>query len=442
MSIALNNYTNYDTGGKIVSWQRNNDGSATDVILSGTYATTTPVSVEAQLNGGAFTTLSAQTIGGGTWVGTLPAVTAGSPTLVVRMSNDHAQTDTAELMLGDFYLLMGDSIAVGQNITGQVSTTASPFNRYSHNGFEWVRADLTAGDGFWPILAGLLAADQGVPVGYMNVASSGTHTGQWESGTLPDAGTTAINSAFLNRVRFVLWQLGTNDVISGGNQTRSAVAASLAAATAYVNSHIPLGTDTIHLHGMFGNCPSSTGTLRTVEDQVRAGILDACVAGTTHIGGNLIDIPESDGTHPDNASAHTLAQRWWCAISNAVYGHADRGYPRVSNVYQATSNHIVVAFEQLLWANVMDTACWIVTDNGTPIAVDFVDNGPGDYEVTLTLHSAATGAVVVSMASGNDATNKVLPIRYAITTPDGGSIYLSPMPEANRATQTIGAQKI
>jgi hypothetical protein len=150
----------------------------------------------------------------------------------------------------------------------------------------------------------------------------------------------------------------------------------------------------------------------------------------------LIDMNEADGTHPDNSEADRLAQRWWAAISGGVYGNSPRRGPRITNVYMKTSTLAVITFDQDLWANSPTTTAFRVTDGGTPITVDFADLGPGDNQVQLTLHSAVSGAVLVSIASGNDATGSTLPIIPAIIVPGGSQLFLPAEPEADRAPQT------
>ena len=428
-----NNNTGFQIG-LIIAWQRNNNGSATDVILTGTYTGTPPTTVEAQLNAGAFAALTSETISGGVWSGTLAAIAAGEYTLNLRNSNDHTVTATATLSVGDFYLILGDSIAYGDFISGFLAAATTPIARYVHNASYWLDsggADGVSAAGWWPILNGLLAQDQGVPIGYINGSVEGTHYYAWHpaGSTYVASAVAAVVGTFLNRVRFVCWHLGANDV---GNtfvpQTRADILSQLAMDVVAINAGLP-GSAPIHLFAVVGQCPSSQNDLRSDEDQVRLGTLDGVRGAFASVGPVLIDETyPNNGPHPANANAQEIADRWWMSLSAQVYGTTVGRGPRVVGVWSPTSTTFSVRFDRPL-GNALTTAVggFRVTDGGTPLTISsaVVDS---TVSVLITTSTSPVGVVAVSFASDNDAAGATVPTSAGITTPDSRTVYLPAEP--------------
>ena len=157
--------------------------------VTGTYTgVVVPTAIEYSFNGGAFSVLD-PTPAGGAFSGaiTLPS---GAGDLVVRYSNDVAITTVAEnISIGMKILtLPSQSNFVGVANNAQVYTgPVGYFKKYTYSNNVWEVGNdpfLTATNqgSLFPLLANLLVAQHGVPVGFVNVSSGSTTLSQWQAG--------------------------------------------------------------------------------------------------------------------------------------------------------------------------------------------------------------------------------------------------------------------
>jgi hypothetical protein len=438
-ALTLDNSKTKFEGGTILVYQRALSNS-TNVALTGTYSGGTPTHIEWSWKGGAFTTISTESISAGVWSGTLPTLAGDEGTLILRWSNDHTVTVTTWLALGDYALVLGDSLAAGQNISGQAASATPKKTRYNHSSVthEWVEEDSTTDVGPWGLLGTQITSQQSVPFGHLNVGASGSALHHWRHGQTDfDAAMTAFTDYGLNAVRYVLIHLGTNDAINDSTDTPTSIRTQMEATVADLNSFLPGGPAT-YVWAPIAEIPSSVGVLRTERDAVTQGLLDAVSLGDFTIGANLCELSFSDSTHPDNIHAAADAQRWFFAVSDASYGTTFGRGPRVLTAgLDATKKIITIGYDRDL-GNTISTSVggFLVTDGGTPVTIS-TSVVTAIRTVTLTLPVAIVGVCQVSFSSGNDAVGQTVPTSTAMSLPAGGTATIPAEPFINRTTDTI-----
>jgi hypothetical protein len=437
-TLTIDAADDFDTAGTILMRQRTIGAMTTDVPLSGTYTGADPSGVDAKQGGGAYVALSSFTASSGVWTGTLDNVLPDDITLTVRNADDHAITAVTQLVLGDLFLICGDSIAAGQEITGQTSSATPFYTRgLAGGGLDvWYRMDLTSPPGYYPLLGTLLTTDQQVPVGFLQAGVGGTQTSSWESGAYPNAAAAQLTSGVVDSVCAVLWHIGSNNcALANTPQTRAAVAASLATCVSYLNGQ--LGFSPVHLFALFGEVTAAD--LRSDIDQVRLGVLDAVTAHTGVLGPNLIDQAYTDHIHPDNADAQQIADRQWAALTNGIYSGAIPAAPQIVGATTATDGSTVTLTLAPALSNSAASSVggFRVTDNGTPatISTSVVTNST---HITITPSSALSGPVLVSFGSNNDAAGATVGTGATVTTPDSRSIHLPQLLTIARSAPVVG----
>lgn len=426
MALTVTANLDFDTSAPVVARQRSTSVTNTDISLAGTSTGTTATHIEAQLNGGAFVQLTGETITSTDWSGTLAAVPKGEYTLVLRKTNATGDSVTAILLVGDAGLGPGDSVSVGANISGFLSSGTNHSWVWHSSNSTWFRYDIHTDVGCYPLLLTQLAADQGCPQMFIYGGASGSHLSAWVSGTFPDGASAMVAASLVNGLRWILWFVATNDVITGGGspgQQRATIAGYFATAKSYLNGKLAAAGVTgtpVHVCYSIGECPSSQFNLRHDIDQVRLGIADAVTAGTMSMGGMMFDLDYSDDTHPDNNDAQQMADRQWMALKDAAYSGALGRGPRVASVTKNTGlTSFVVIFDQDLSNSISSTVSGFRVLNGDGSAATITGQTVTAIRaVTITVSPAATGTPTVSWASGNDAVGATVPKSASITMPD------------------------
>ncbi len=414
-AITLNTVSDFSTGNPFLPWQRNINGTPTDMVFHGGYSGSAPISLEGSIDGGAYAALTSFTASGGTWTGTVVSLLKGEHALLLRVAADHTITTPSTLVVvGDWYAIAGDSIAAGQNISGQFSSGANHSWNYHPNTNQFFRLDLITEVGYYPLLGTLLAADQTCPMGFINGGSAGTSIGSWNSGTYPDGLAAQITASLLNSVRGTIWHIGTNDCAAPG-RTRAATAAGLLTDVTYLNGVLPSPSPT-HVFAIFGEV--LTADVRADIDQTRLGILDAVTAATGSISAVLIEEAYPDHLHPINSQAQAIADRVWMALKDACYsGSLGRG-PRESKVGYSGAV-VTVTLDQAI-SNAGAVSGYRVTDNGTPSTLN--TQTVSGTQATITTNATLVGPVLVSFASNNDAAGATVPLSLPITMPDARTV--------------------
>ncbi len=405
-SMTLNGLIAKHEGGTLLPYQRDVSNS-TNVVLSGGYAGGgTPSAIEVSWKSASFVSLTSMTISGGNWTGTFAAQAGDEGTLNLRWTNDTAATATTYFALGDAFLIIGDSIAVGNHVNFLLSSATPKHTRYiffSGSPPQWVDWDSTSDgpdSGSWPLLGTEITANQSVPVFFLDFASSGTTFGNWVHGQVGtfDAAMTNVGVAGLTKVRAVLLHLGVNQVHGSGN-TPAAIKAAVQQTCSDLNTYLPGGAVPI-IWAPVGPVDSSTGTLRTEADAVRLGMQQAVTAGYCYLGPYYEDLTFPDQLHPVNANAQDMAGRWWLAISDTLYGTSNGHGPRLSSTFcNAAQTQFTVKSDKTLSVGTLGISVW----NGDGSQATVTSQTQAGNTVTAMVSPAATGAPTISFASGNDA---------------------------------------
>lgn len=427
----------------IIPYQRDVDNS-TDVAISGIYSGGTPTHIEYQWPSGGFSTISSESIGGGNWSGTLPAKAGNEGTLTVRWSNDTATTDTTVLALGDYFLIIGDSIAVGAHINNLTANATPKHSRWTNTGGgQWVEWDSTSGgpdSGAWPYLCNEITSSQSVPVGFVLGASSGSEIADWRHGlTKFDTAMTDITTFGVNKFRGILIHLGINNAHGSGN-TAAAIKALIQATCTDLNTYVPGGaTASQIIWAPPGPIDTSSGTRRTEIDAVRQGFLDAYTAGYCTRGPFYNDLTfAGDSLHPENNDAADLAGRWWLAISDVLYGTSNGRGPRATScTYKADKTEIYVNLDKALGNSLASDVIGFKAFNGGGSAATIsTAKVTTTKKITLALSSAATGTPTVTFGSDNDAVGSTAPKETTQTNPSTATAA-RPLEFFNNQTTTL-----
>lgn len=410
---------------------RQRSSGAADYTVSGTY-TGTPTVIERRIDSGSWSTLDAAPAAGA-WTGTV-SVPEGTHSISVRFSNDTAVTaSVSNVLVGDVFLIAGQSNAEGRLTNDQVYTHASQkaavFDFDDTAWRELIDPTARTGDGTpWPLFATQLMADQTVPVGIINAAEGGTTISQWWTTSAQAKWTAAkgrVTSSSVNALKAVLFDLGESDAI---NDTLEAD----------FNSR---------LDGLAGDvnstysCPlivAQTGMTTGID---AAGDLDAIRAAQVTAWGDNANVEpgplgydRADLHWTSDAEGATSAARWWLAVEAVFFGGSNGRGPRVSSaILNDDRDEITVVFNRSLKTGLtFGVEAWTVLDDGVAATVSSVGyHGSNVAAVVLTLSAPLAGdpdTCTVTFASGNDAADVVVPKSADISMPSGSAVQLPAEP--------------
>jgi hypothetical protein len=411
--------------------RKRSSGTATYTV-SGTY-TGTPTAIEVRVNAGSWATLDAAPAAGA-WTGTV-SVPEGTNSLSVRFSNDTGVTaSVSNILVGDVFLIAGQSNAAGRLTNVQTYTHASQkaavfdFNDTAWRNLTDPTNETASGGTPWPLFATQFLADRGVPVGIINAAEGGLTIDQWWTTSAQAKYTAAkarVTASGVNGLSAVLFDLGESDAINDTTE-------------ADFNSR---------LDGLAGDVASTyscsllvaqTGTTTGIDAD---GDLDAIRSAQVTAWGDNANVKpgplgyDRAGLHWEtDAEGLTIAARWWLAIQSALYSGSNGRGPRLSSAtLNADRNAITVVFDRALKTGLtFGTAAWTVLDNGTPTTVSSVAyHGSNTSAVVLTLSAALSGAddtCTLYLASGNDAAGVVVPKSDDINMPSGSAVQIPAEP--------------
>ena len=416
-AVAVTNVSEYQV------FQRDGSDQA-DIAISGTY-TGTPTAIEASFNGGAYATIDAAP-SGGTFSGTLSAQSVGQGGLDVRFTNDTGVTDsTANVGIGDIFIVSGQSNASGRGTT---------LNSYSHatlkaglfgNDDNWkeladavdsnsgqvdsVSSDSASGSP-WPLIATQILADQGVPVAFVPTPKGGTRTSQWQpnnsASTLYGSMKRRIN-AVGGDVAGVLWFQGESDSANG--TTAATHQTELEAIVDDINTDFP-GLKTmvgqIGHSNYAGNDTIRGAQISTITDNANA------LPGPATYDINLAD-ESGDTLHfRSNADMAKFADRWYEAIDAEFYGGADGYGPildAINLTYDSGANKVTVPFDEtIVGTSTVTTDSFDLKNNGSSVALTSVAIVGSTVEITPTAPLNTAQTMTLSYASLNDAVDEAI----------------------------------
>lgn len=419
-------------------------GSTGSIQITGTVSGATE-DIEASFNGGAYQTI-ATAVAAGSFSGTLTGQAQGQGTLTVRKKTTTSTSATvANVGIGDVFLIGGDSISEGRGTNAQSYSHATLKAAAFRQDNAWIEGNDgidtgTSNGSHWPLLATQIMADQGVPVAFISCGTGSTDVaGSHNEWAKPNSGyssfTTQVTNSTAASVKAVLMHLGPNAVVNATtlslatyNTAIDTLAANLAADVA--------GAPKLHL-GIFGEC--STGSppdRRAALDNLRGAIIQA-QGDNANVkpGPCLIDLDYADGVHPQSdVQLQAVAQRWWIAIKESLYGGSGGRGPRLSSAsWNAGRNQLTVIFDRALKTGLThSTGCWQVSDNGSAMTVSSIAyHGSNPNAIVLTMSAAAVGTAgttTLTFASGDDAIGLVVPRSTDITLAVGGTTTIPAEP--------------
>lgn len=417
------------------------------ISITGTVSGSTE-DIEASFNGGAYATI-ASAVAPGNYSGTLTGQAQGQGTLTVRKKvTTSASATVANVGIGDVFLIGGDSISEGRG------SSAQPYSHATLKATDFRQDDLwkdgndptdlgTSVGSHWPLLATHIMASQGVPVFFISCGTGGTDVaGSNSSWAKPNGDYSGMVQqaidARVNSVKAVLMHLGPNAIVNSNNAAIALATYRTALDTLASNLASDVtGAPLLHV-GICGEVGTgSPPDRRTAEDNIRGAILSAWNNNGAAIkaGPVLIEQDYSDNVHPiSTPQLQLVADRWWAAISQSLYGGASGRGPRLSSAqWNAARTGMTVAFDRALKTGlVFATQPWIVKDNGAAMTVSSIAyHGTNANAILITTSAAATGpdsTTTLTFASGDDAVGRVIPLSTDITLPSTGTVNLPAEP--------------
>lgn len=388
-------------------------GTTGDIPISGTcgYHTT---ELEASFNGGAYQTIA--TAEDGAFSGVLSGQAQGQGTLVVRSVTARAATaqSIAYVGIGDIFSVLGQSNAVG--LTGNLQQYSHPtlkaccFDRVTLTWGEYTTSANSAGS-VWPLVASLHMAATGVPVGFSNSAVNSTSVTHWQPDQASYTNMLARIEALGGSIRAGLYWQGERD--SGDAMSRNDYATNL---SAIADDFGPRYDVPLIVANMGNEALSTAANI----DAIRLAQLDVWESEPVNVapGPSLYDVLLAhDGTHfYDDADLATAAARWWAAINAGVFGGSGGRGPSLSSAtHNAGKTIVTLTFtgDTLPLADsTLNTAAFTVKSDGTPVTLSSAVK-TGAATINITLASAASGTLTVSLGAGKTA--------HGLVVPTGGS---------------------
>ncbi len=397
-------------------FQRNGSNQA-NITIVGTY-TGTPTAIEASWNGGAYTTIESNPTGG-SFSGTLSNQTGGQGTLTVRFVNSTGTSASISYVgVGDVYVIAGQSNASGKGTNNQSYSHPTLKAGLFGNDDVWknltdpvdsnsgqvdsVSSDTGAGGSVWPLLATYILNDQGVPVAFIPAPKGGTSITQWDQGLLAST----LYGSMYRRINEVTG--GIKAVLYFQGETDASNSMSTATYLSYLNAlanniNSDFGVKTVV--GMIGNASYTATQL----DNIRLAQISGWNTNANIIPGpNVVDVnladESGDNLHfKSDADLAVFAARWWAALKAGFYSGTDDGRgPRISGAtYNTAKTELTLTFTDTsgLANTAVGPEVFTVKDNGTPVSVSTVTR-LNSSQLKLTLASAATGTITVTLASG------------------------------------------
>jgi hypothetical protein len=404
--------------------------------------------IEASFNGGAYQTI-ASSVAAGSFSGTLTGQAQGQGTLSVRKKvTTSALATVGNVGIGDVFLIGGDSISEGRGASAQsyshATLKATDFRQDDawKDGNDPTDTGTSVGS-HWPLLATHIMASQGVPVFFVSCGTGGTDVAGSNSSWAKPGGdyNVMVQQAIDSRagsVKAVLMHLGPNAIVNSNNAAIALATYRTALDTLASNlAGDVTGAPKLHV-GICGEVGTgSPPDRRTAEDNIRGAILSAWNNNGTAIkpGPVLIEQDYSDNVHPiTTPQLQLVADRWWAAINQSLYGGANGRGPRLSSAQWNTGRTVLtVTFDRALKTGLtFATQPWIVKDNGAAMTVSGIAyHGTNASAILITTSAAATGpanTTTLTFASGDDAAGRVIPISTDITLPSAGTVNLPAEP--------------
>lgn len=377
----------------------------------------TPTAIEARWNSGAWITVD-DTPANGNSSCELIDLTPGEGALEVRFANDHAVSRSVDnILVGDVFLVAGQSNAEGRaNWPQSYSHPTLRASMYNDAGWQELNDPTHTGGSstgsVWPLVATDLLASQNVPVAFICTATGGTalHNGTWlpPSGIEYQNAVSAFDNSNTNAIAAILWHQGEADASAGASQTEHRAA--LNELSSHFASDITFIDSPKVLVCQLGQ---RTAAGDTDLDAIRLAQADTWNTNEIIFPGPVLwhYVPLGDGVHFSSLAEITeLRNLWREAINASVYGTGFSRGPQIFGI-EGSGDSLTLTFDKDLVdpGTSYDSDIFSVQDGGTPISVTNADRST-NRTVVLSLQTAPTGPVTVSMGSGSLAGIASLPV--------------------------------
>jgi hypothetical protein len=419
-----------------VSYQviQRSDSNLADIPISGGYIGT-PTAIEASWNGGSYQTIVSSP-SNNTYSGTLTGQTAGEGILSVRFVDDVATTDTQMYVgVGDVFVVAGQSNAEGRGTNNQVYTSPSLSLKAGLFGNDdvwkelvdptdsWINQidsvsndDPNAAGSVWPNLATYILADQNIPVAFIPSAKGGSTITDWQPDNTDHNNRTTLYGSMHRRilaagghVKAILFLQGENDATDGTSTTSYKALLNTFANAVYDDFGVKTSLAQIGRRATVSD--DNVNNIRVAQRE----LWDEGEEGLNHIvsGPTLYDVPVSstDDVHfIDDASLQTIAKRWWSALKADFYGGTDGRGPQLSSATRSqdgTMLYLTFTDDTLPLIPTTNIEGFRVKNDGVVVPIASIDRIRDD-QLQITLSSAATDSVTVSLGFGSDDGYNVL----------------------------------
>lgn len=417
-------------------FQRNGGGNA-DIAITGSYVGS-PTSLEARFNGGPWKTISDNPTGG-VFSSTLTAQATGQGWLEVRFGNSHGVISRIPYIgVGDVYVVAGQSNAEGRVSTAQFYSHATLRAGVHDHGNDiggsgrWREAyDPTDSselasppyyNSAWPLLATLLLAHTGYPIGFITTAHGQTgFFGDGATWTPPNGNTyqemiNAVRRAEASGVKAILWYQGESD--ARGETNEAGYIAALESLRSSAQADLGL-TNLKLVVAQLANLAVSGFTRATLDPIRQAQVNASAIHSNILVGPVLYDLDTCTGGAADcihvstPAHAAIMAARWAHMLKFHFYSGTEGRGPVFLSATRVDPTHIDVAFtvsvSPLLPASADTKAGWRVINSDTQAVLTITSAiRQTPTSVRLTMASPLPTNVKVSWASFNDAVGVAL----------------------------------
>lgn len=387
-------------------------GSTTNVPIKGYFGKDLEV-IEARYDSQDYVDLT--TVVNGYFSATL-TVPTGVRSIDVRVKGYPEQTNItiANVVIGDGYLVSGDSISEGRvSNTQSHGLGASLKPSVLRQDQFWKELNDPADTGsnlgsHWPLLARMLSEDSGEPVWFVTTGTGGkdiigSGVAYYNKGN-PGFDLIENQAANAGSVTGILLHLGPNaatDASVTDSQYSTALETFAVDLRTDVQTNVPVWI------GCYGR---STGFN---NDPIRKGIVDRlAVSSNLQAGCNLLGIAFGDGVHPKtDQHAAIVAGRWFAAlkgtVSPNVSGHTIIDAVTVDLDFDADLNTTVTNYV---------TSAWEVKTASVAQTITSVTR-TGVRKIRIVISGALAVGSTVSFAKGETHLNGVIPTSSLVNLP-------------------------
>jgi len=367
----------------------------------------------------------------------------GVGTLEVRLNDSTVTSSVSNVLVGEVFVIMGQSNAQGQGTNPQSYTGTLGSKMYRASAWSNT-ADPVGNNGIkgspYPIVASQLESILNCPIAFVvgdTVGGSGlcSPNADWSEGGVRYENTVSfVNASKINSARAILWYQGEKDADTG--RTQSQYQTALTAMVLAFRSDCAALTSTPLISTVIGPVPTATDA---ETDAIRKAIIYGWDNDSNIYPGPTAHavFDPADNLHwATDTEMQRLAKMWVRAIVGNFFGGESARGPIVSSAAVGdgttyTTSQIAITFSGVgSLVNFTDTDGWLITDyNGTRTVTSSTASG---NTIILTCDQTLVSTVTVTYGSGDDAKQSIIT--------DGGAIVgmaIEPIYALNAGTGII-----